>query len=232
VNPRHGRPFHLAKLAETCLEALAGQRCGDLISVGGAVGLLHYHDYRPTADLDAWWNEKATSHERSEVERIVEETLGRQGETRIRRWGDVVSIELMQSGKKTFSFQLADRLSRLAEPVDLPWVAVKVDAFEDLAASKMVALVERGAPRDFRDVFAICDVDLTNPSNCWRLWRLKQELDRRDSGSTRARLAIESHLERLERLRPLNQIIDSSERVAAQNLRRWFVEVFLNALVD
>ncbi len=42
------RPHHAPQHAELCLEALARRDLGDRISLGGAFGLLHYHDYRPT----------------------------------------------------------------------------------------------------------------------------------------------------------------------------------------
>jgi hypothetical protein len=47
VQPR--RPTHLPEYAEVCLQALADQELGSRISLGGAFGLLHYLDYRPTA---------------------------------------------------------------------------------------------------------------------------------------------------------------------------------------
>jgi predicted amidophosphoribosyltransferase len=53
-------------------------------------------------------------------------------------------------------------------------MAVLLYDFIDLVASKMVALVKRGAPRDFRDVFTVCTAGLTTPSDCWQWWRLRQ----------------------------------------------------------
>jgi hypothetical protein len=55
------RPKHLSVYAEICLQALADQALGTKISVGGAIGLLHYWDYRPTHDVDAWWTPSSTS---------------------------------------------------------------------------------------------------------------------------------------------------------------------------
>jgi hypothetical protein len=48
-----------------------------------------------------------------------------------------------------------------------------------------------------------------------------------DSAIERARLAIETHLARIEQHRPLNQIVAESERQAAEKLRAWFKNVFL-----
>jgi hypothetical protein len=47
------RPTHLPAYASICLQALATGGLGDKLSIGGALGLLHYLDYRPTSDVDA-----------------------------------------------------------------------------------------------------------------------------------------------------------------------------------
>lgn len=226
------RPTHLAPLAARCLEVLAERGLGDRISIGGAVGLLHYLDYRSTVDLDAWWRPEATGAERSEVERVIRELLAGHGEVRTRRWGDVVSIELLEGKKKVYSFQIADRSSQLEPSNVLPWIEVEIDAWDDLLASKMVALVERGAPRDFRDIFAVCQAGLTTPTRCWELWRAKQRLSEQDAGAERARLSVQSHLERLARLRPLESISDPDERQKAADLRSFFAREVLDELVD
>jgi len=68
---------------------------------------------------------------------------------------------------------------------------------ELLVASKVVALVERGAPRDFRDIHALCRAGLTTPQECWELWRRRQQLAASDTDSARARLAVQTHLARM-----------------------------------
>jgi len=35
----------------------------------------------------------------------------------------------------------------------------------------MVALVERGAPRDFLDIYTVCQAGLVTLEECWELWR-------------------------------------------------------------
>ena len=94
----------------------------------------------------------------------------------------------------------------------------------------MVALVERGAPRDFRDIYALCQSGLVTPARCWSLWRQRQQLSASDSDAVRARLAIETHLARIAQHRPLDQIDDPPQREQAGRLRAWFVEEFLDAL--
>lgn len=93
-------------------------------------------------------------------------------------------------------------------------------------------LVERGAPRDFRDVHAVCRAGLASAGECWRWWRRRQELAGSDADGHRARLAVETHLERIARHRPLEEIEDPDRRVEAESVRRWFREEFLHAALD
>jgi hypothetical protein len=97
-----------------------------------------------------------------------------------------------------------------------------------LVASKMVALVERGAPRDFRDIYALCRADLTTPHDCWALWERRQELSGSDVDRARARLAVETHLTRIALHRPLERIADPQQQAEAEQLRAWFRGVFLD----
>ena len=225
-------PKHIPEYAKACLQALAASELGEDISLGGAFGLLHYLDYRSTHDVDAWWAPTATAEDRGQVINVLEAALEPFGEVKIRAWGDVVSVELMQERKTVFSFQIAHRSAQL-EPSSLAeWTDVLLDSFPDLLASKMVALVERGAPRDFRDIYALCQAGLTTPQQCWKLWRRRQRLAGSDTDSDRARLAIETHMARIAQHRPLTQIEDPEKRSEAQQLRAWFAEEFLNVLTE
>jgi hypothetical protein len=224
------RPAHISKYAEACLRALADHGLGERISLGGAFGLLHYIDYRTTHDVDAWWTDSATTEDQQRVIQVNEEALRPFGQVQTRAWGDVVSIELTSEGKTVFSFQVARRSAQLEEPGTLDWVSVWVDSLSDLLAGKMVALVERGAPRDFRDIHAVCHAHLTTPKECWTLWRRRQELSGGDLDPDRARLAVETHLARTAQHRPLEGIRDRAQRTEAEQLRQWFAQEFLNAL--
>jgi hypothetical protein len=144
----------------------------------------------------------------------------------------VVSLELKVGEKVVFSFQIADRSAQIEPSTLLPWVDVDLDSFVDLVASKMVALVERGAPRDFRDIEALCRAGLTTATECWRLWRQRQEKAGSDTDPRRARLAIETHLARIAQHRPLGEIQDREQRAAAEQVRTWFLTEFLDALLD
>jgi len=221
------QPSHLSPYARACLDALVKANLADRISLGGALGLFHYLDYRPTHDVDAWWSEWVTEEQKRAVLRLLETTLSAFGNVRVRSWGDVDSIELSQDGKTVFSFQVARRSGRLEEPVSAGWIAVPLDSLVDLAASKMVALVERGAPRDFLDIFNVCHAGLFSIAECWALWRRRQVLAGSDVDVSRARLAIETHLERIALHRPLEQIVDLGQREQARQLRDWFISEFL-----
>ncbi|MGA2489933.1 MAG: nucleotidyl transferase AbiEii/AbiGii toxin family protein [Anaerolineales bacterium] len=221
------QPSNLSTYARACLEALVKANLAVRISLGGALGLLHYLDYRPTHDVDAWWSESVTEQQRQAVVRVLETTLSDFGRVHVRAWGDVVSVELSQEGKTVFSFQIATRSVRLEEPILAGWIDIPLDSLADLAASKMVALVERGAPRDFLDIFALCQAGLLSMDECWAVWRKRQTLAGSDADTRRARLAIETHLERIALHRPLEKIVDLQQFQQAKQLRDWFLSDFL-----
>jgi len=54
------QPFHLSLYAQASLEALVKEKLADRISIGGALGLFHYSDYRPSHDVGAWWSGSLT----------------------------------------------------------------------------------------------------------------------------------------------------------------------------
>ncbi|MEW5870474.1 MAG: nucleotidyl transferase AbiEii/AbiGii toxin family protein [Chloroflexota bacterium] len=234
-NPQPAPPQHLSAYAQACLQALASNELGDKISLGGAVGLSYYYEYRTTHDVDAWWQEHTTSQDRQAVLDCLQKALQPFGELHLRNWGDVTSIELIPTGETSiaFSFQIAQRSARIAPSVPAPWPEnLQLDSFSDLLASKTVALVERGAPRDFRDVYALCQSGLASPVQCWQLWKQRQSQSHSDVDSERARLALQTHLARLAVHRPLEQIADPGERSSAASLRTWFANEFIDAILD
>lgn len=220
-----GTPEYVA----ICLQALATSRLGGKISLGGAIGLMHYFTFRATHDVDAWWLPSTTSEEQRQVVALLEETLRPFGRVQTRSWGDVTSVELESGGKTVFSFQIARRSAQLEPLRPSPWGGVWLDSFDDLVASKMVALVERGAPRDFLDIFRICQERLISVTRCWRLWQQRQELAGSDVDLKRARLAVQTHLARIERHRPLKAITDPVSRAETERLRAWFKTGFIDA---
>jgi hypothetical protein len=150
----------------------------------------------------------------------------------VRSWGDVTSVELMVDGKTVFSFQIAERSARLREPVRTPWPeGIYLDHLDDLFASKMEALVNRGAPRDFRDVHAVCGRGLSTPASLWNLWAERRDAAGEEKDPRRAALAVQTHLERIERVRPLESIGDDIQRGQARAVRDWIRKELLRGLV-
>ncbi len=220
-NPcRPDRPAHISSYAEACLTALASRGVGRCVFRG------------VTEDVDAWWTPSATAQDRHRVLEVIEDTLRSFGQVHRRTWGDVASVELLDKGQVVFSFQVAHRSAQLEPPAPAPWTDVLLDSFADLLASKMVALVERGAPRDLRDIHALCKAGLTTPEQCWTLWRRRQRLAGSDVDSSRARLAVETHIARIAQHRPLAEITDPQQREEAERTRNWFSKEFLHALTE
>jgi hypothetical protein len=130
--------------AEACLQALASQDLGGKVSLGGAFGLLHYLDYRPTHDVDAWWVPSATAEDQHRVIGAIEATLRPFGQIGRRAWGDVVSVDLIRGSRVAFSFRIA-RPSAQLEPLALAsWTDVLLDSFPDLLTSRATPLGEGG----------------------------------------------------------------------------------------
>jgi hypothetical protein len=172
--------------ADACFQALIRQGLGDKISLGGALGLSYYIEYRPTHDVDAWWSPSAGEVDRRKVVSLLQETLNRYGAVRIRIWGEVVSVDLEIARKVVFSFQIASRNVQLKKSEPAPWPrGMLLDSFADLVAAKMVALVERGAPRDFRDIYALCNAGLMDARSCWNLWHERRKLAGDDTAPAR-----------------------------------------------
>lgn len=230
MEPTH--PAHLSEYAEKTLQAVAREGLGHKISLGGALGLQHYHEYRTTHDVDAWWDDSASAADKARVLSVIEETLRAFGDVRTRQWGEVVSLDLRVGTRTIFNFQIATRSALLESPTRVPWADVALDSFPDLVASKMVALVERGAPRDFLDIYTVCDAELVTAYQCWDLWRQRQQLAGSDADPRRARLALETHLARIAQHRPLAEIPEPEQRAEAEKLRNWFLKEFLDALMD
>ena len=226
------RPTNIPLYAEACLQALVSNQLNDRISLGGAFGLLHYLDYRSTHDVYAWWNASTTTQDKEQVIKIIETALSQYGQVQQRTWGDVVSIELIQANKTVFSFQIAQRSAQLQPSVSADWIDISLDSFPDLVASKMVALVERGAPRDFRDIYALCQSNLITPEQCWQLWQERQKLTDSDTETERVRLALETHLTRIALHRPLDKITEPARKTEIEQIRNWFRKEFLDALLD
>ncbi len=229
VQPRV--PQNLSEYARACMDAVARSGLGAHISIGGAFGLAHYHEYRGTNDIDAWWVEAPPREVKDRLLDAVKLALERFGTVRIRAWGDVASVEVSRDGRVAFSFQVAERTAILGEHVEGLWAGgVRLDSFRDIVASKMAALVNRGAPRDFRDIHELVAAGLLNVTECWELWETRQRAAREEADRRRAALAIRSHLARIESSRPLASIGNPVERAQAGRVRDWVTKELLREL--
>jgi hypothetical protein len=153
----------------------------------------------------------------------MEELAAKHGlQCRLRAWGDTESYELLRAGKKVFSFQISTRTRYIDAPQQGDWSPVLIETLRDNVASKMTALVERGAPRDLRDIHELCTHEILTIAECWQLWADKNtERDPQDGCRK-----VLFHVERLELQRPLEKIQSPVERVSAAALRKWFKERF------
>ncbi|MGH8295787.1 MAG: nucleotidyl transferase AbiEii/AbiGii toxin family protein [Steroidobacteraceae bacterium] len=219
-------PKSLNPYASELLEALAGHPEAAEIVLGGGVALSHYVDYRRTVDLDAWWRGAVSPEARHlaiEATKAVAERHGLQ--VRLRKWGETESFELLQAGRKVFSFQISTRTRYIEAPLIASWAPVMIESLRDNAASKMTALVERGAPRDLLDIHELCARGILEVDECWQLWAEKNA----DSDPQEGRDKVLFHVQRLELQRPLEKIQSSEDRTRAAAVRRWFKESFCEA---
>lgn len=107
------KPKSIDEFALTCLEALESSK---YIVLGDAFALAHYHEYRTTKNIDAWWTEDAGEKEKEAVVDLLKTALEEFGEVAVRRFGDVVSIDLRQKNRVVFNFQVAARSALLRPP--------------------------------------------------------------------------------------------------------------------
>ncbi len=217
VKPERLDPFAAAFLAELQREPAA-----EAFILGGYFALKHYLDYRETADVDAWWRSREEPVALDAARRALTTAARAVGyEVRERRWGETISLEALDGARKVFSFQVAVRSVELEAPLPSPWGAVAIETLDDNVASKMQALVARGAPRDFVDIKAVVDAGLLTVGRCWELFAAKR------SGMTidDARLRVQAHLMRIEARLPLDRVPEE-RRSAAAALRSWFRERF------
>jgi hypothetical protein len=161
----------------------------------------------------------------------IEKALKKFGEVKTKRFGDVISVNLMKDSKILFSFRIARRSVVLEEPNESPWKPILLDSLKDLVASKMAALTQRGIPRDFMDIHEICIHEIATVAECWSWWR-EREKKRGVSEVVfgEAREAVLLHLNRIERMRPLDSIAEDQERDRAFGVRRWFKDQFCGVL--
>lgn len=216
-------PGNLHPLSRELLESLAGHAEAAEIVIGGGVALSHYLEYRPTVDLDAWWHGEPRAEVVAFLEAAMQALASRHGfEYRRRSWGETESLELLQGTQKQFSFLISRRTLSLDEALPSQWKPVCIETLRDNVASKMTALVQRGAPRDFLDIYHLCTRDVMSMVDCWRAFTDK------DLGISidEAKRKIIARLAMLEVSRPLETIQPVEAREQASRVREWYYRVF------
>ena len=222
------KPTEVDLLAVDLLIGLEKFSAARHIVLGGYFALKHYCDYRATHDVGAWWSRDAGEAERQAVRVALQSVLAgvahRRGLALNRRqFGDTEFWEFKQGGTKIFSFQIASRTLQLEAYLPSPWPPLQIEGLSDNVASKMNALVQRGAPRDFVDVRQLTMRGLATAIECWDLWQRKNpDLKLADAQAEAAR-----HLQALELRRPLDSIAEPAEHRRAAETRDWFRTHFL-----
>jgi hypothetical protein len=213
-------------------EVLSGLRAfpesAELV-LGGYFALRRYADYRATHDLDAWWKTGRTEPTMTRVREVMQDVAGRHGLTLVERaWGETVSFELADDERKVFSFQIALRSLELEPPEPSQWQPILIESLADNVGSKMNALVQRGAARDFLDIREVVIRGIASVAQCWDWWvRKNPGMDVRQ-----ARAQALRHIQALEQRRPLDSIADGGERESARTTREWIRLVLLQVPDD
>lgn len=223
ASPQPQPPDNLHPLSRELLESLVGHAEAAEIVIGGGVALSHYLPYRDTVDLDAWWRTEPRADVLTLLESVMQSLAARHGlEYRRRSWSETESLELLQGGRKQFSFQIARRTLALDDAIPSAWQPVRVETLRDNVASKMTALVQRGAPRDFLDIYQLCTRGVSSMAECWT-WFVEK-----NPGVTadEAKRKIIARLAMIETTRPIETIEPGTAREHATRVRDWYHHVF------
>jgi len=215
-------------LALEILDELRRSPAAGEIVLGGYFALREHLDYRSTHDVDAWWRTGRSEAAMTAIRNAATDVAQRHGlELREREWGETASFELQRGGNTVFSFQIALRSVEIHPPAGSRWPPILIESLQDNIGSKMNALVQRGAARDFLDIREAVTRGLVTVDECWALWSLKNA----GGDASAARANVLRHLEALELRRPLDAITDAGARDAARRTRGWVREALL-ALPD
>lgn len=223
------RPEVLPPLADAILSGIQAEPWADNIVLGGGFALKHYCDFRPTQDIDAWWTDLPDPAIRDRLRTVLDRVAAENGYSLAHRhFGvtDSFEFENPATGNRVFSFQIALRDITLEQPLPSPWSPIQIETLRDNIGSKMNALVLRGAPRDFVDVYRVAQEGLLSIGECWAIWQRKNS----DALIEDAQTQVLTHLTRLEARRPLDTIDDPAERTRAARLRAWYIQEFLHEI--
>jgi len=231
-----GEPFisEVQPLAAELLERLKAQPWAANLVVGGYVALAAHLPQGPTRrtrDIDAWWRRGTTQSERDDVisglKTVFQAIADAHGLRFVHRQSGIESFQLHSATdrKALFSFQIGERTIELQDPIrSTRFDPMTLETLDDNLASKMNALVIRGAPRDFMDIYEashmqqVCTTDAL-----WDLWANKNPGASVDGARNQAL----RHLESIELRRPLTAVRDEQERRRVAAIRNWSREDLL-----
>ena len=223
-------PPSLPKIAHQLLARISKEPLAGEIVIGGGIALKHYVDYRPTQDIAAWWRAERNSEAFDQIVASVSDVASQNALGVVyRHFGTTDSLELkdLLTGQKVFSFQIAVRDIGIDSAQTSSWPPIQLETLRDNIGSKMNALVNRGAPRDFVDIFEIVHRGLATRTDCWMLWQTKNP-----AGSlSQAQIDVIASLERIAQRRPLESLVEA-EREPADKLRAWFGDEFCKEISD
>jgi Nucleotidyl transferase AbiEii toxin, Type IV TA system len=223
--PSPKRPEDVSPFAVAFLHRLQSAAAAEQFVLGGYFALKHYLDYRQTGDVGAWWLAREDPQALAAARAAFAQTAEELGYTvRERAWGETISLEALDGAKKAFSFQVSARSIKIEEPIRSPWGRFPIETLQDNVASKMVALVARGAPRDFVDIKKVVDAGLVSAARCWELWSAKEPGTDLDD----ARVRVQTHLARLETRMPIERL-PADRQAAAAELRAWYRNEFIES---
>ncbi|PSB29608.1 nucleotidyl transferase AbiEii/AbiGii toxin family protein [Chlorogloea sp. CCALA 695] len=221
-------PEDLDPLAAEILGGLRGQSDAKTLILGGYFALKHYLNYRQTKDIDAWWSQSSTPAERQAainlLTKVLTQVAGQNSlELDERRSATTLSLELKRDGATIFSVQIADRDRELEPPIPSPYPPVQIETLRDNIGAKMNALVNRGAPRDFVDIYAIAQSGMATVPELWDCWQQKNpQLDLHS-----AKAQVLRFLNGIEQRRPIEQM-PATERTRLTSVRGWFRQQLLS----
>lgn len=216
-------PKNLNPLARELLESFAGHAEAAEIVLGGGVALSHYLEYRDTVDVDAWWRTEPSEDVLRFVESCMKALAAKHGlDYRRRTWGETESLELLRGSQKQFSFQISRRTLNLDTALPAAWQPLWIETLRDNAGSKMTALVQRGAPRDFLDIYELVNHSVLSIPECWNLWLLKNP----GIPVAEAKRKVAARMEMIALSRPLENIQPQAARDRAALVRAWYRDTF------
>lgn len=225
-NPDPKVPSNINPLGTEVLQKLRDNPAMGELILGGGFALQHYLPFRDTDDIDAWWSDAPSEAALDAVRDAVKSVAEAHGYGyRERKWGETFSFEMIRpqsQSKKVFSFQISTRDIPLDQPLQSAWQPFLIETLRDNVASKMNALVDRGAPRDFVDIHELVTNGLCTVRECWHLWATKNPgAEVRD-----AKRKTTLNLAQIEARKPLGSIEQEHRAVAAER-RDFFKREFL-----